>query len=437
MKKILILKIISLVIIISISSIFLSGCYDRREVDELGYVMAIGLDKGTTNSLRMTLQLAVPKAISGGGEGGGGEGGGGKPSLVTTLEAPGIYSGLNMANVYIGREINVSHAKVVAFSEELAREGILNYIHALIRGKDFRGNMSIAVVKGSVEDYIKSVEPVLEISTAKYYEQMFKSYKHTGFTANTQLVNFYSKAEETTEEPVAVLAGVSKYDSADEFTLEDSTYKEKGKPRPFEGDYIAGNMPKIGSIKSELMGLAVFNGSKMVGELDGEESLHYLMIVGQYNDSNITVLDPLNNGYYILLNTSQNRRPVHKVSMLDGNPLIKIKIFLEADILSIQSGINYESTENISILEKAAEEQLKQGMIRLLEKTAKDMESDIFGFGKKIKHNFLTWKEWEDFQWLNKYKDSSFDVDVSFKIRRPGLLIRTIPSISSEGKESG
>lgn len=435
MKKIIIIKIIFLLIFTSISSTFLSGCYDRREVDELGYVMAIGLEKGTTNTLRMTLQLAVPKAISGSGESGG-EGGGGKPSLVTTLEAPGIYSGLNMANVYIGREINVSHAKVVAFSEELAKEGILSYIHALVRGRDFRGNMNIAVVKGSVEDFLKSIQPVLEISTARYYEQMFKSYKHTGFTANTQLVHFYSKAEGTTEEPVAILAGVSKYNSSDEFTVEDSTYKEKGKSRPFEGDYTAGNMPKTGSIKSELMGLAVFNGSKMVGELDGEESLHYLMIVGQYNDSYITVFDPLNNEYYILLNTSQNRKPVHIVNMINGNPLIKIKIFLEADILSIQSGINYESTENVSILEKAAEEQLKQGMIRLLEKTAKDMESDIFGFGKKIKHNFLTWKEWEDFQWLNKYKDSSFDVDISFKIRRPGLLVRTVPGASSQGKGS-
>jgi len=27
-------------------------------------------------------------------------------------------------------------------------------------------------------------------------------------------------------------------------------------------------MPKVGTIKSEVMGLAVFNGSKMVGELD-------------------------------------------------------------------------------------------------------------------------------------------------------------------------
>jgi len=44
--------------------------------------------------------------------------------------------------------------------------------------------------------------------------------------------------------------------------MDNSSYQEKGREFPLEGDFKAGDMPKVGTIKSEVMGLAVFNGSK-------------------------------------------------------------------------------------------------------------------------------------------------------------------------------
>ncbi|HHW32398.1 MAG TPA: Ger(x)C family spore germination protein [Clostridiaceae bacterium] len=434
MKKTTFIKTIGLIIVLIMFSVIFSGCFDRREVDELAYVMALGLDKGTTNKIRMTLQIAVPKSISGGGTGGEG-GGGGKSYIITTLEVPAIYSGLNMANSYIGREIDVSHAKVIIFSEELAREGIMRYIHALMRGKEFRGNIYMAVSRGSAEEYIRNVDPKLEISPARYYEMIFRGHKHTGFGTNTQLISFYNRAESTTGEAVMIMAGVSKYEDSDEFSLEESTYEEKGRPNPFEGDYMAGDMPKVGELKSELMGLAVFDGWRMVGELDGEEALYYLMVTGEYGESFITVQDPIVEEHVVILSTRQNEKPFYKVEIVNGNPLISLKIYLEADIISIQSGFNYESTGNLPILEKTAEEQIKQGIIRLLKKTAEEMKCDIFHFGKLLKIKFLTWEEWKKFGWLDRYKDALFDVEVSLKIRRPGLMIRSIPGQASEERE--
>ena len=53
--------------LIILSCMLLTGCYDATEIDDLAYASAIGLDKGTTNELRMTLQIMVPTAIAGGG----------------------------------------------------------------------------------------------------------------------------------------------------------------------------------------------------------------------------------------------------------------------------------------------------------------------------------------------------------------------------------
>ena len=426
-------RIICLVFSIFLICGIFSGCYDRREIDELAYVIAIGFDKGITNVLKITLQIAVPKALGGGG-GSGGEGG--QSTTITTVETSSIYAGLNMINNYVSKQINLSHAKAIVFSEELAREGIQKYMHSLIRGKEFRGNMNIVVARGSAEDYICSIKPILEINPAKYYEMNYSSYKYTGFTSNTQLLDFYIQEESTTEQAVATLAGVGKYKSSQDFTLEVSTYKGKGEPYPYGGDFKAGDIPKTGEVKGEIMGLAVFDGDKMVGELDGKETTFYLMLNGKYNYSYVSIPDPMYKNDVVMLNMSQSRRPVRKVEIVDGKPKIKIKILLEADILSIQSGKNYDNVENLPLLEITTEDFIKKGMLDFLNKTSKDFKSDICGFGRDVKGRFLTWKEWENFKWLSRYKDSEFDLFVDLKIRRSGQIIRSIPMQTSGGEEA-
>ncbi|MGI6669262.1 MAG: Ger(x)C family spore germination C-terminal domain-containing protein [Acetivibrionales bacterium] len=51
--------------------------------------------------------------------------------------------------------------------------------------------------------------------------------------------------------------------------------------------------------------------------------------------------------------------------------------------------------------------------------------SDICGIGKFVKKKFLTWAEWEKYNWPEQYKHTDFDVDVSFRIRRTGLIIKS------------
>ena len=131
---------ICIILVMLIMCQLTTGCYDRRELDELAYPIAVGFDKGEGKFLRMSLQIVVPTKIAGGGEGGGGEGGGKESVSIMTVETPTIYSGLNMVNTYVSKQINLSHVKAIIFSEELAREGIEKYINAITRGREFRGD---------------------------------------------------------------------------------------------------------------------------------------------------------------------------------------------------------------------------------------------------------------------------------------------------------
>jgi spore germination protein KC len=240
--------------------------------------------------------------------------------------------------------------------------------------------------------------------------------------------------DDTSIQPIAVLAGASDFKNSDDFDLSGSTYKEKGRSQPLEGDFKAGGVTKVGEQKNEIMGLALFDRGKMVGEIDGEETTYHLMAEGEFGYSYLTFPDPLKQGHYVLLNVKQSRKPKKKVEMVDSKPKIDVKIILEADILSIQSGINYEDPKNIGVLERAAEEFLKEGALRYLNKTSGEFGVDICGFGKLMKSKFLTWDQWVDFGWLKKYKDATFDVNVDLKIRRPGLMLRTVSEEGTQGE---
>lgn len=421
-----------IIILVLVLSLFmpLAGCYDAREIDDLAYVMAIGLDKGDSGFIKMTLQIAIPKNISGGGEKGGG--GGGEASLPTTIETHSLPVGLNVINTYLSRQLSLSDAKAIVFSEELAKEGIGQYLHSIARNREFRPNMYVVVSKTSAEDYIKGVVPKLEANPSKYYELNLTSYKYNGITPGTTMHNFYFDSESLSIQPVAILASINKFAPDKEMNLQASTYKEKNKPYPFMQDFTAGNIPRKSEFGPEIMGSAVFSSDKMVGELDGEETAYYLMLIGRYNYANWSFTDPKHLNSFISLNIKQNRKPSIKVKLADGKPIIDINLDLEADILSIQSGENYELPGRIGEVESYVSGVIKKDLMLTLNKCTKQFKTDIFGFGKKAKYLVWTWDQWEKMNWHSIFPYSKFNPEISLKIRRPGLIIRTVVPNSSQ-----
>jgi len=428
-------RLVCLILVIMFICGLSTGCYDRREVDDLGYIIALGIDKGKTNYLKMTFQIAKPEAGGGGGESGGGGSSEEKGYSMMTIEAPTVYSGLNMVNTFTSKQLNMSHNKVIVISKELARAGIEPYLHAFLRGREFRPNMYIVVARDSAEDYLKNVKPELVLSPAKFYELVYRAYSYTGFIPNVQFHDFYNYSEGLYRQPVAILGGVGKFKSSEEFNIEKSTYRKKGRKTPFGGDFLAGDVTKAGGADVENMGLAVFDGDRMVGELDGEDVKYFLMATGEYGHAYWTIPDPKVKDRFVLLDIKQSRKPRHRVELGGGKPKTYTKINLEADILSIQSTIDYEQDPMLKVFEAYVENFIRKEMLGFLQVTSKTFKSDICGFGAYAKRYFLTWKEWEDYNWKSRYRNASFNVDVNFKIRRPGLLIRTLPSVSSAGRE--
>ena len=421
---------IAIVLYIIATAFVFSGCFDRREIDDLTYVIAIGLDKGEKEPLRLTVQYAIPMAM-GGSDSGGDDKDGAKSMGLVTVDTTTIYEGLNMVNNFVGKQLNMSHAKVAVLSEALARsDNVEGYISAMCRGREFRPNLIVAVSKGLAEDYLKTIKPKQEVNPTKYYELKFSNYKFTGFYGNAAINNFYNKSKAQDVSAMAVLVGVNKNNSSKDINVGKNDSRS-GEINSSGGGFKAGELPRSGDVKGETMGMAVFNGGKMTGEFDGNEANYYLMASGEFNNAYMTFKDPRVDGFYVNALVSQGRTPECNVNFESGNPVIGINIKLEGDFLSIQSGNNYESEPLRSELEKDIAKYLKNESINFLNRSAKELGCDICGFGKLAKRKFFTQEDWLKYNWSKKYKDASFNVNVDFKIRRPGLMIRTVPAITS------
>lgn len=423
-----------LIFIIIISMIFLNGCFDAFEPDDMTYVVALGLDSGFDGNLIITLLLAVPIAVGVGPEPGEIE----NSTNLITVAAPTILGGINVINSSISKRVNFTHAKLIVISKELAEKGIERFINTFVRFREFRPDTYIGITRGSAEEFLKASKPVLEFNPSKHFELVMESFSYTGLSNGSTIEEFYSKMKCTCNEPVTVLLDTSEIKETNELNEVFSNLSGSGK-EVMEGDYTALNVPVAYENKVRQMGSAVFKGDKMVGELTGRETFFYLIVSGKLGKTYYTLPDPYEssnitgNKEYVSLRLSQARKPKINVKLKENMPVVNVKISLEGDILAITGENDYSTGEGLKKLESYASEHIKKEIVSFLEKTRDEFKSDICFLGKSLKKTFLFWEDWINFNWDEKYEKAEFNVDVDVKIRRSGIMVKQIPISQLKG----
>jgi len=389
-----------------------AGCWGYREIDETAHVVALGVDKGKHNVLTLTAQIVIPKGIAGPpGGGGGGEGGPKKTFFVTSVDGPTILSALELLNAFVDRRAMLDHMKVVIFSRELAEEGIGRYLDALARYREFRRSTFVMVVEGKAGEVLEKNAPILEDNPAKYYELLFLGYKYTEFIPLAQYHYFYNAEKSLAQAPVAVLGA-----------LGGSRPFPEGRTPKTKGSYRAGGIPRKGGSKLELMGGAVFRGGRMVGEMDGDEMGIVGMLRGTFRRTIVSLQDPHARGAFVVVDVRPRRRPRVDVRIAGGIPVVRARVFLEGDLMSVQSTYPYERPRNILTIEREVARKFAREARLLVAKTQNEWQADVFGFGNAARRVVPTWPAWKKLNWPEIYPDADIRISFDFRIRRFGLV---------------
>ena len=201
------LKNIFIFTLIILFIIAFSDSYLSLSLDNLAYVIAIGIDKSDTNNLQVTFQFSTPNSESSSQSES--ESSGKTSSLIKTVDASSLSSAINLMNSYISKQINMSHCKIIVFSEEIATEGISDEIYTLINDTQIRPSSNIIVSKCDAKYYIESTKPDLENLISEYYEKLPNSSVYTGFMKDATIGDFFNDLISKTSMPYAILGNVN------------------------------------------------------------------------------------------------------------------------------------------------------------------------------------------------------------------------------------
>lgn len=382
-------KLFKYIFIITIIFIFIfafSSSYSSLNLDKLIYVLAIGIDKTPNNQLEVTFQFSNPLSPDSGGSE--------KAETITnSVTASSLSNAINLANSYQGRQLNLSHCKIIIFSEEIASTGISDEIYTLINDTQIRPSSNIIISKCRAKYYIEQTKPEVENLISKYYETFADSSRYTGHMPDATIGKFFNNLICKSCESYAILGNASNDKSAVQ-----------------------------GSNNVENIGVAVFKDDILVGELNDIETIAFLSMKNKVDRFLISVPDPLNYNNYIDIYITPLKSTKIKVDTSTPTPYVKVNCYFMARIYSMSENSKYLSNDVLSIISNSCNSYLESVILEYLYKTSKNFKSDINGFGTFATKNFLTSQDFEAYNWEENYKNSFFKVDVDTSVKS-GLLI--------------
>lgn len=195
-------------IVIITSLIFLyafSASYNSQNMDRLDYVIALGIDSiPESDNLAVSFEFANLGSFS--------ENASSKDTdpIINTIEAPSISTAINIMNAYIGKQLNLSHCKVIVSSKDYAEKGLLSEISVLMHNTQIRPTTNVVISESDAHEYLKNSESSLEQVLTKYYDIFPTTSEYTGYTSNIPLGKFYESLLNRNSGSVAILGQKSK-----------------------------------------------------------------------------------------------------------------------------------------------------------------------------------------------------------------------------------
>lgn len=374
--------------------VFVSGCWNRRELNELAIAVALAIDKGGKD-YKVSVQVVNPGAVA--------SKGGNNAYLPVTLyqqTAGTVFEALRKMTSVSPRKIYLSHLRMLIISEELAREGIGKVLDLVLRDQEVRSDFYVVIAKKeqSAEDTLKILTTIEKIPAIKLFAALETSQKTWAPTTAVTLFDLASSLAEEGRQPV--LTG-----------LELQHFEQAGETR----ENIDSIQPLTSLVYS---GLGVFRRDKLIGWLNEEQSKGYNYITNQVKSTIGEIKCP--KGGILGLEVIRSQTKI-KGKVVNGQPEITVQTRAEDNVGEVECKVDLTDPNVIAELEKAAEKEFDQLLTSTIDFVQKKYQVDIFGFGAAIhRADAKAWKKMKK-DWETKYFPKlKVHIETDVHIRRLG-----------------
>ena len=368
----------------------LSGCWDSKEINELGFVIAIGIDRANdSGDYILTIQIANPKLAS---RESSSSGGNANPFYVYSARGRTLIEAARELTRISSKRLTWAHTYIIIIGESMAKSGILPAIDVFTHTPDLRMQTPIVVSKGDAMQYMaieSGMEDIPGIAYSLIYDYDYLSAQYIDTDILGMITNFYSEYAQTAISSIG-------------FT---------------PGKLIPSEVP-TSELKDHVQfgGSAVFDKDKMIGWLTPEQTKGMAWVLNETHDTMVTVKEPSQPDRYVSVQTNNVTTKV-TAYVDNANPSVLIDITGEGSIVEEDGTTGLPMDEFKKAIGGLVEQNIVDTLSETLYMLQKVYRSDALGLAKTIhaQHN----DEWENSikaQWKEIYPDMPITLNVKITI---------------------
>lgn len=376
---------LSILFIYIISNVFLStGCWNYREVEQLGLAAGVSIDKDDdNNNYIVTAELINTEPSRGSTK---------VSSQLFSARGKTIFDAVRNLILVTGKKIYWGHTKVVIINENIASNGIVAAIDWINRDSEPRQNTWILISHGiTAHDVLKQKISSNDV-TSIHLNEIIRSQNPIYKFPQMDIWRFRRDISSNT---TSAIAPVVKIEKVNEFSF------------------------------PEIYGTAIFKHDKLVGYLDGEETMDFLFIKNKIHEGSLVMKQPDNTDTDVSLEIFKSKTKINSTYQ-NENFTMDINIDAVVAIDEVSGTKNFIDEPGRSKLEKDAEQLLKTRIEILLKKVQTNYKSDIFGFGDIIKRQHPN--IWKNIPYTDEkvFSKMQFNVNVDLTIKDSGKISKPI-----------
>ncbi|HYG56571.1 MAG TPA: Ger(x)C family spore germination protein [Symbiobacteriaceae bacterium] len=387
------------------AALLLSGCWDKLDIEDQLFPVAIGLDKGERRRFRMVVRVPIAAQI-GAGILGGSTGTHAETSEFLSVEADSVAQGMLMLNTSAARRITMRHLRSIIVGEELAREGIHVLMAELSRNPELRETAAFLVARGSAVRVLSEAKPTGEVNPGKIAEGVLLVERALHMAPPIRLHHMLARQTPIGVDAYAAMIGLNRQIM-------------EGELPETEGSAYAGDIDRMGKNPMEVAGTAIFRQERLAGFLTVDETQAFLALRGEMGKAYITIPDFRDPSRTLLIRFQQENKPKYQASLTESGPRVTGRLIFEGEVLS--GDIDFRDIRVRRKLEAAADTFINDALAGVLKKL-EAWEADPIGFGLLFRSRFPTWADWERFSWPDQIKRLKATVTGEMRIRRFGLI---------------
>jgi spore germination protein KC len=387
----------------------LSACWNQKELTDLAFVMALGIDRGEDDDLyHISFQLVNPGNVSAGQTGGGQ----GLPIAVYKSKGRTITEAARNATKKVSRRLYYAHTNLVVVSEEVARDRnlLLNLLDAFARDPEFRTTTEFLIARDSTAEEIVTTLTILDkLPVSKITKELKATEAMLGENVSVSIDDIIDGIVGSGKEPIVNgyrLVG-NKEEAKKATNLQQTTTEA----------LLAAD------------GLAVIKDGGLIDWIESTKARGVIWVLDKAKSTNITIRWKGKKNALSMVPIRSKTKV--STSFKNGKPVINIKLENEGWVSEANTAIDLMDPKVIGKIEKLVEKEIKKE-IQASVKEAQKLKCDIFGFGDSVhKANPKLWKKLKG-NWNDYFADLDVNVKVDSYVRREG--VRTNPFWSDINK---